>query len=224
MLTELRKMRMILFLVLLVPSLPLSFHPAPRLTRRSLIASIVAAPAVATSPLPSFADEAAFPATQSTLASLKSTATDGLNLLTRYINNDPPSSEQLLDFTRNWDLEFRKAKMVKCKKVLVMELKEDGRMSEDETKSLFEKLTSLSNAVTFDLIAVNKVSERSERLNNVAQARFVSNSTSRAPFVVELYHLSLTFICFARRIFCHGTTRYALGAALQNSYTRNNTK
>ncbi len=51
--------------------------------------------------------------------------------------------EGIMEFTKNYDLEFRKAKMVKARKLLTSK--------EDKERALY-----LSNSVTFDLIGMNK--------------------------------------------------------------------
>lgn len=64
--------------------------------------------------------------------------------------------EEIMEFTKNYDLEFRKAKMGKARKFLTS--KEDK-----------EKGVLLCNAVTFDLIGMNKGSRPGQR--NIEQIR-----------------------------------------------------
>ena len=69
---------------------------------------------------------------------------------------DKEDYEQIMEFTKNYDLEFRKAKMGKARKFLTS--KEDK-----------EKGVLLCNAVTFDLIGMNKGSRPGQR--NIEQVR-----------------------------------------------------
>ena len=55
----------------------------------------------------------------------------------------------LLEFTRTYDLELRKLRMGKAKKLL-------------QSKELKEKATSYANAVTFDLIGINRNSRQGQ--------------------------------------------------------------
>ena len=57
----------------------------------------------------------------------------------------------VLEFSKNWDLEFRKAKMGKAKKELV-----NSMADEQKAKEAKERMQALMNAVTFDLIGINK--------------------------------------------------------------------
>lgn len=73
---------------------------------------------------------------------------------------DEQDFEGLIEFTRGYDLEMRKLRMGKAKKLL-------------QTKELKEKGTSYANAVTFDLIGMNRNSrpgqENIEGLNKYLQ-------------------------------------------------------
>ena len=64
--------------------------------------------------------------------------------------------DEIMEFTKNYDLEFRKAKMGKARKFLTS--KEDK-----------EKAVLLCNAVTFDLIGMNKGSRVGQR--NIEQVK-----------------------------------------------------
>jgi len=66
------------------------------------------------------------------------------------------SRAEILEFTKNWDLEFRKARMVSCRRALLKSLKDGGSTTAEETEKISATLTALANAVTFDLIAINK--------------------------------------------------------------------
>ena len=64
--------------------------------------------------------------------------------------------DEIMELTKNYDLEFRKAKMGKARKFLTS--KEDK-----------EKAVMLCNAVTFDLIGMNKGSRAGQR--NIEQVK-----------------------------------------------------
>lgn len=62
---------------------------------------------------------------------------------------DEQDFEGLIEFTRGYDLEMRKLRMGKAKKLL-------------QTKELKEKGTEYANAVTFDLIGMNRNSRKGQ--------------------------------------------------------------
>ena len=64
----------------------------------------------------------------------------------RIDNQDFPG---LMEFTRTYDLELRKLRMGKAKKLL-------------QSKELKEQATSYANAVTFDLIGINRNSRKGQ--------------------------------------------------------------
>ena len=72
----------------------------------------------------------------------------GVASLVTLIENE--DYEKIMDFTKEYDLEFRKAKMGKARKFLT---------SKDDK----EKAVALCNAVTFDLIGMNKASRVGQR-------------------------------------------------------------
>lgn len=70
----------------------------------------------------------------------------GMSILTTMINNK--EWENVKEFTKNYDLEFRKAMMGSARKLI----------PKDNNKQLRADATQMCNNVTFDLIAVNKAS------------------------------------------------------------------
>ena len=62
---------------------------------------------------------------------------------------DAQDYEGLMDFTKTYDLELRKARMGKAKKLL-------------QSKETKEKGTEYANAVTFDLIGINRNSRKGQ--------------------------------------------------------------
>ena len=62
---------------------------------------------------------------------------------------DEKDFEGLMEFTKTYDLEMRKLRMGKAKKLL-------------PSKELKEEATSYANAVTFDLIGINRNSRKGQ--------------------------------------------------------------
>ena len=89
---------------------------------------------------------------------------------------DKVDYEGIMEFTKYYDLEFRKAKMVKARRYLTS--KEDK-----------EKATSVCNAVTFDLIGMNKFSREGQR--NIEQVQ---------KYYGELKEDVLAFLEFEKKI------------------------
>jgi hypothetical protein len=109
---------------------------------------------LATSVSPALAKEEAVPVTRelvkSTFDSIRYEVSDpngGVAYMQQKI--DEQDFAGLIEFTRGYDLEMRKIRMGKAKKLL-------------QTKELKEKGTEYANAVTFDLIGMNRNSRKGQ--------------------------------------------------------------
>lgn len=109
---------------------------------------------LATSASPAFAKEEAVPVTRelvkATFDAIRYEVSDpkgGVAYMQQKI--DEQDFEGLIEFTRGYDLEMRKLRMGKAKKLL-------------QTKELKEQGTQYANAVTFDLIGMNRNSRKGQ--------------------------------------------------------------
>jgi len=143
-------------LVASIPTRRVAIHRAVSivLTTSSVLGGVPGGPAFASSEKEAISPEMvdlSFEAVRSELES----STGGIAYLKSCI--DKKDYDAILEFTKTYDLEFRKAKMVKARKML-------------DDKDLKEKALYFSNAVTFDLIGMNKASRKGqENIEEVAK-------------------------------------------------------
>ena len=64
--------------------------------------------------------------------------------------------DDILEFTKNWDLSFRKRYLSGTRKVLGKEMKLSAGSDNEEVERVGKDLTRLANGVTFDLIGISK--------------------------------------------------------------------
>jgi hypothetical protein len=79
--------------------------------------------------------------------------------------------DEIMEFTKNYDLEFRKAKMVKARKLA---------LTSKDTK---DRAISICNAVTFDLIGMNKGSRVGQQDINEVKKYFEEMKVDVARFL-----------------------------------------
>lgn len=76
---------------------------------------------------------------------------------------DEQDFEGLLEFTKTYDLELRKKRMGLAKKLMVVLPKDNNNNDNNNTiKQLKETATTYANAVTFDLIGINRSSRKGQ--------------------------------------------------------------
>merc|ERR1712232_160613 len=121
-----------------------------RKSMQKLITPIITSAVVSTVSPPAYAKEPSTPQTLSeAFNKVKNELTSpsgGISTLTTMINNK--DWENVKEFTKNYDIEFRKEIMGSTRKMI----------PKDTNKQLRADATQMCNNVTFDLIAVNKAS------------------------------------------------------------------
>jgi hypothetical protein len=95
----------------------------------------------------------------------------GVSVLSRYV--DQQDYGNIMEFTKTYDQILRKGKMGKAKKLLLSYLEDNETLK----KRIGERATQIANAITFDLIGLNR-SSRSGRESAVDAKKYLEELQS----------------------------------------------